>query len=132
MVVFYIDSEELKGSQNIFRHLQQSSEIFGKLSGIFGSRWDVSDVLVMTRWQFSHFWLENVGSYIYRIKTNGKIDSEAATSLIMSKLFISAYELSKNSSVFITHYIEYNLGIERQQAGNLGQAVEYAAWTPIV
>ena len=50
----------------------------------------------------------------------------------MSKLFISAYKLSKNSSVFITHYIEYNLGIERQQAGNLGQAVEYAAWTPIV
>ena len=50
----------------------------------------------------------------------------------MSKLFISAYEPSKNSSVFITHYIEYNLGIERQQAGNLSQAVEYAAWTPIV
>ena len=63
----------------------------------------------------------------YSVKTNGKIDSEAATSLIMSKLFISAYELSKNSSVFITHYIEYNLSIKRQQAGNLGQAVEYAA-----
>ena len=50
----------------------------------------------------------------------------------MSKLFISVYELSKNSSVFITHYIEYNLYIERQQAANLGQAVEYAAWTPVV
>ena len=50
----------------------------------------------------------------------------------MSKLFISAYELSENSSVFITHYIEYNLSLERQQADNLGQAVEYAAWSTIV
>ena len=32
----------------------------------------------------------------------------------------------------MTHYIEYNLSIDRQQAGNLGQAVEYAAWTAIV
>ena len=45
----------------------------------------------------------------------------------MSKLFISAYELNENSSVFITPSTEYNLSIERQQAGNLGQAVEYAA-----
>ena len=49
------------------------------------------------------------------------------------KLSTSAYELrKKNSSVFITHYIECNLSTERQQARNLGQAVEYAAWTQIV
>ena len=40
------------------------------------------------------------------------------------KLSTSAYELrKKNSSVFITHYIECNLSTERQQARNLGQAV---------
>ena len=32
----------------------------------------------------------------------------------------------------MAHYIEYDLSIERRQAGNLGQAVEYAAWTPIM
>ena len=43
-------------------------------------------------------------------------------------LFTSAYELcNKNSSMFIMHYIEFNLSTERQQARNLGQAVEYAA-----
>ena len=36
------------------------------------------------------------------------------------KLFTSAYELSKNSSVFIMHYIECNLSTARQQARNLG------------
>ena len=51
----------------------------------------------------------------------------------MSKLFISAYELSKNSSVLVTHYIEYILGsLTPSTTRNLGQAVEYAAWTPIV
>ena len=54
---------------------------------------------------------------------------------LKKKLFTSAYELrkkKKKSSVFITHYIECNLSTERQQARNLGQAVEYAAWTQIV
>ena len=36
--------------------------------------------------------------------------------------------LVKNSSVFMMHYIECNLSTARQQARNLGQAVEYAAW----
>ena len=39
--------------------------------------------------------------------------------------------VKKNSSVFITHYIECNLSTERQQARNLGQAVGYAASTQI-
>ena len=48
------------------------------------------------------------------------------------KLSTSAYELrKKNSSVFITPYIDCNLSTERQQARNLGQAVGYAASTQI-
>ena len=44
------------------------------------------------------------------------------------QLFTSAYELrKKNSCLFITHYIECNFSTERQQARNLGQAVEYTA-----
>ena len=36
---------------------------------------------------------------------------------------MSFVKKKKNSSVFITHYIECNLSTERQQARNLGQAV---------
>ena len=45
----------------------------------------------------------------------------------LEKNFTSAYRRSKNSTVFIMHYIECNLSAEHQQAGNLGQAVEYAS-----
>ena len=41
------------------------------------------------------------------------------------KLFTSAYELSKNSYVFIMHYIECNLSTACQQARSLGQAIKY-------
>ena len=44
---------------------------------------------------------------------------------------MSFVKKKKNSSVFITHYIECNLSTERQQARNLGQAVGYAASTQI-
>ena len=49
------------------------------------------------------------------------------TNLKKKKLFTSVYELSKNSNVFIMHYIECNLSTARQQARDLGQAVEYTA-----
>ena len=49
------------------------------------------------------------------------------TNFFLKKLFTSAYELSKNSGVFIMHYIECNLSTAHQQARNLGQAVEYTA-----
>ena len=49
------------------------------------------------------------------------------TNFLKKKLFTSAYELSKNSSVFIMRYIEWQLSTARQQARNLGQAVEYTA-----
>ena len=123
-------SKVVRTSSDIFSKVQKSSENcreYSEVAGTFQTFWSWQD-------DNSHtFDSENVGSYIYSVKTNGKIDSEAAKSLIMSKLFMSAYELNKNSSVFITHSTEYNLSIERlQQAGSLGQAVEYAAWTPIV
>ena len=49
------------------------------------------------------------------------------TYFFFKKLFTSAYELSKNSNVFIMHYTECNLSTACQQARSLGQAVEYTA-----
>ena len=52
--------EVLKGRRNIFGHFRQSSEVFGKSSEIFGSRW----IPVMTRRKSHAFDLEKVGRYI--------------------------------------------------------------------
>ena len=77
-----------------------------------------------------HYWLETeckiykIITCVYHIITKFKKKKKSYPQVRMS------FE-KKNSSVFITHYIECNLSTERQQARNLGQAVGYAASTQI-